>query len=1517
MRWTLRLLLGCLLSLPAAGQPPPPQPSGSATLREFYLRTIGIEQGLAESTVSVLMQDREGFLWIGSDGMLQKYDGYGFVNYAVPSPQPGSNNVAVMALAQDAADRIWVGTNGAGLLQLLPGADHLQRVSIDANGVRAVQAVLADARQGLWIASERGIQLLDPERGTPRRSWAWPDTTASVAVMRMVLMPDGSLRVATSNGLWRIDTNNAKPQRVAAEQLPDVTTLFVDGAGHLRVGTHEGLYDVDAQGSVTRLWPAQGTAMVNAIAEDAQRRLWLAIPGQGIAIVDPDHQHTRWIRPDPLTPGSLIDANVTALQLDRSGLLWIGTHDRGLAHTDPDGVPFRYIADHNFSSDADSLNNVRALASDAAGNLWIGEGRGLKRFVIDEQRFEYIDHITVVAHGKPRAQQTMPAVTALVPTGDGQYWATTQLGVGRFDPSARTYTLLPNLPASPADALPLPQFRCVAVGSNHSLWLGSMRGGLLHYRLDEQAWTQFRHDPAQRNASLGSNMVLAVHEDHKHRVWVATTDGLNLIDPDSNTVRLFRSVPGDARSLSSDLVLSLHESANGDLWIGTQDGVNRLDSLDERGARFSRYPQGAHSSLAVYAIQDDARGHLWLGTNRGIAALDTTSNNLQTFSSAHGLQGLKYNIGASTALPNGELAFGGTDGINVFRPQTIFGSRFAAPVAITSARVGANADVRTPGTSPLRMQASDGVVRFEFAVLDFSAPERNRFAYQLEGFDSRWIEAGTRHDATYTNLAPGHYVFRVRGTNHDGFWSPQVASVALDVIPPWWASLPAKAVYTLLALTALFVWWRARRRQRRAELRHHRDLRDREDRLRLALWGSGDDFWDWDMAGDRMVMTGSSQLYMGDESRPNTRFTRWFREHVHAADLPRVEQRIDAHVRGKTENYEAEYRLRTAKGHWAWILARGKIVERDVYGQPLRMCGTTRDITVERAAEQERRIAHEVLRSMGEAVVVNDLDFRFTTVNAAFTRITGWTQAEVEGRSLSLLDCARHPAEIYSELRQTLTTHGQWRGELWQRRKNGEEFLSWCEVLEVCDANGVRTHFVGVISDITDRKRAEQELRYLANYDALTGLPNRSLLLERINQGIQRAERGNRRLAVLFLDLDRFKHINDSMGHAAGDSLLRAAGSRLRHIVRGNDSVARIGGDEFTIVLEDIEKSADAESIASKILIAFEEPLELENGQEVVISPSIGISIYPDHGTTASDLLKFADTAMYQAKEHGRRTWMIYVEAMDAAARLRAMTVAAMRKALERKEFHLRFQPKMSLRNERITGFEALLRWRSAEMGDIAPGVFIPIAEESGMIIEIGNWVIDQACHQLAQWRSQGFTDIALSINVSVAQLMDADLIRHLCDALAAHDIPPAQLELELTESMVMANAEQSITTLQRLKGIGVTLAIDDFGTGYSSLSYLKRLPIDTLKIDKEFVGDLTTDPDDEAITATVIAMAHSLSLNVVAEGVETAEQLAYLRERSCDEIQGHWLSVPLLSEECLPFVRAHAQPPHSTPVIS
>lgn len=718
---------------------------------------------------------------------------------------------------------------------------------------------------------------------------------------------------------------------------------------------------------------------------------------------------------------------------------------------------------------------------------------------------------------------------------------------------------------------------------------------------------------------------------------------------------------------------------------------------------------------------------------------------------------------------------------------------------------------------------------------------------------------------------------------------------------------PFREVF-LLALIALAVlsWlrWRQVRESRRNERAYQQQLREREERLTLALWGSGDEFWDWDIAHDQLFrvsgdVTNPAQPNLDSPAAP------WRDREIHSDDLPAVEAAIKRHIDGIDAFYESEHRVRKNDGSWGWVRARGRVVARNTDGMPTRIAGTVRDITRDQDAKYEQQIAHEVLRSMSEAVAVIDTEFRFVSVNHAFTRITGFEPHEVVGQQSFLLNSPQHSQSFYASVRDTLQRDGHWSGEMWQRRKDGEEFLALLSISEVSVHGRARSHFVAVVSDITQRKRIEQELHYLANYDSLTGLASRSLLSEQLAHAIVRARRQNTKVAVLFLDLDRFKDINDSLGHTVGDRILKAVASRLQANVRSQDLVARLSGDEFTIVLEDLLDTHAAEAAARKIIEALKAPLSIDEQHDVVISPSIGISIYPDHGLVPTDLLKFADTAMYQAKAGGRNTFQIYTESMEVQTRRRAQMAAALHKAFDRGELRLLFQPKLALASGDITGVEALLRWHSNELGTVPPNEFIPIAEEIGLIVPIGEWALREALITLKRWRHAGFDHIRMAINVSVLQLLRANLPELLANLIAEIDIPADRIELEITESMVMAKAEEANNALNALRQTGISIAIDDFGTGYSSLVYLKRLPIDTLKIDKEFIGDLLHDPDDASITATVIGMAHSLGLYVIAEGVETEHQLDFLRQHGCDEIQGYWLSPPMDGHHCLAFIRA------------
>ncbi len=731
--------------------------------------------------------------------------------------------------------------------------------------------------------------------------------------------------------------------------------------------------------------------------------------------------------------------------------------------------------------------------------------------------------------------------------------------------------------------------------------------------------------------------------------------------------------------------------------------------------------------------------------------------------------------------------------------------------------------------------------------------------------------------------------------------TPGIAAAAS--VTPWWASLPMKLVYVtaVIAIGGLLFWSIQRRRQSLRE--YHRALRQRDRRLQVAIWGSGDEFWDYDLREQRLHRIGADSL-LGMPSEQAMSAEEWRRDAVHPHDLPGVEARFEALASGATDHYESQHRIRNAEGDWVWVLSRGKVVERDADGSATRIAGTARDVTAIRQAQRERLIAQQVIRSMSEAVTVTDLSFRFVSINPAFTRMLGYGEGTILGQDASILNAEQHDEQFYDTIRAAAVEHGRWSGELWQRCENGEELLCALDVSEVRDALGQRTHFVGVITDITERKRVEQELRYLANYDGLTGLPNRALLGERLAHALIRARRTGQRVAVLFLDLDRFKYINDSLGHNAGDRLLKAVGARLRATVPESATVARLGGDEFTVVLEGLDDVSEAEICAQRVLDAFSRALVVDGRTEFVISPSIGISISPEHGLVPTDLLKFADAAMYQAKERGRNTYLVYSDAMEARNKLRGELSGRLQKALDNNELRLVYQPRMSLDDGRITGVEALLRWRSDALGEVGPAVFIPLAEETGLIVAIGDWVLREAVAQLQTWSDQGVNVPNMAVNISMLQLFRGDLITRLMTALQGAQVKGHRLELELTESILMANPDHAIEALTQIKALGVRIAVDDFGTGYSSLAYLKRLPIDAVKIDRAFVGDIVTDADDRVITDTIIIMAHTLGLTVVAEGVETQEQMDYLREKGCDEAQGFLVSHPLEADDCLEFLR-------------
>ncbi|VAX07065.1 diguanylate cyclase/phosphodiesterase (GGDEF & EAL domains) with PAS/PAC sensor(s) [hydrothermal vent metagenome] len=552
--------------------------------------------------------------------------------------------------------------------------------------------------------------------------------------------------------------------------------------------------------------------------------------------------------------------------------------------------------------------------------------------------------------------------------------------------------------------------------------------------------------------------------------------------------------------------------------------------------------------------------------------------------------------------------------------------------------------------------------------------------------------------------------------------------------------------------------------------------------------------------------------------------------------------------------------------------------------------------------EQLTRIFESTL----EGILITDEKGVIQSVNPAFTLITGYSAAEAIGQTPAMLKSDRHDAEHFRAMWQALVQNGQWEGEIWNRRKNGEIYPQWLVLTAIMDNEGNPSQYVGLFNDITEQKKNEERIRHQAYHDALTELPNRLLFNDRLQVALAQARRTDEQLAIMFIDLDRFKNINDSLGHSVGDQLLQGMAQRLLDCTRDEDTVARMGGDEFTVMLPRIRLLGDVDQVARKVLDGLSKPLRVE-GHELVVTASIGISLYPDDGKQAEALMKNADSAMYSAKEQGKNKYQFYSADMNASAMEHFTLETQLRHALEHEEFVLHYQPQVEINSGRLIGFEVLVRWQHPELGLVLPGKFITLLEETGLIVPVGEWILNQACRQNHAWREAGLAPVRVAVNFSSHQFREVPVSQVVAQALKDSDLSADGLEVEITEGVLMDDIEQSCETLQQLRDMGVAIAIDDFGTGYSSLSYLKQFPVDMLKIDLSFVRDITCNPQDMEIVTSIIAMAHGLELGVIAEGVETEEQLQLLSELGCDQIQGYLTGRPLASEQATELLLKHS----------
>lgn len=614
-------------------------------------------------------------------------------------------------------------------------------------------------------------------------------------------------------------------------------------------------------------------------------------------------------------------------------------------------------------------------------------------------------------------------------------------------------------------------------------------------------------------------------------------------------------------------------------------------------------------------------------------------------------------------------------------------------------------------------------------------------------------------------------------------------------------------------------------------------------------------------------------------------------QYIHPADIARVKEsnRISLETR---KPVEIDFRLLLNDGSTRHLHSHTQ-VDVDKQKQITRIFGITKDVTDEVNAAAKLKQAATVFNNTTEAIFITDENNLISSINPAYTELTGYTEYDALGKDPRIVNSGHHDQAFFKEFWNTLNTKGQWQGEVWNRHKDGHVFPVWQSITSIKDGNGKTLQFVSIFNDISARKADEELIRYQANYDNLTGLPNRNLFLDRINIALKQAQRNDSKLALLILDLDRFKWINDTLGHKAGDVVLQETAKRLTQSVRDSDTVARLGGDEFAIILPEVVHYSDAETTSAKIFSAFKPPLSIDN-HEIHISGSIGITVFPDDGENVECLQMNADSAMYSAKEDGRNRYHYFTPKLQAKAERYLLLLNYLRQAQKKDEFEVYYQPIVDQQNQQIVSAEALIRWKQPHLGFVAPDEFIPLAENSGLIREIGDWVALRVAENMQRWQQLGLKAINVSINKSAHQFSKDSCDTDWLTTFQQHDIDVSRITVEITETVFMEKGHDYVSNLSEMQKQGMKISLDDFGTGYSSLSYLKRFPVDILKIDRSFIRDVIENPSDAMLVEMIISLADRMNISVVAEGVETREQLDYLQKHNCRYIQGYFYSKPL-----------------------
>lgn len=1489
------LMLSCNLSAAVVS---------SDEVRTATLQRLSVEEGLSQGSIVEVYQDNLGFIWVATTEGLNFYNGYEVRQLHGPNNE--FHSAYINFVYQDQQGTVWISVFNFGLYRYQAQTNELTLVYSNNNDrFNDVTAYFPDHQNNrIWFLTSTGLLQYNETTLEFTKKLDLSGLFGEERFFTAITDSKTAFFLGSNKGLvvvskadysyqdWRLlsddDTDpDAFKQRVRKLLVVDDKLWVATARGLLEAP----IYTLETKAENTNI---QVAPIIPSLAFDdviAYQDQVYAASQKGMFAIDPLKRTSSLILQFSNSNQEVYNNRISDIMVDGSGNFWLSSVSRGVFIWNPRTRVFRNTFNSGGQQEVLADNVVWAIVEDDEGGLWVGTSNGLTHLNFDKQIYETFFQSNV-------GLDDISHVEGVKMDGEGYLWLATWAGIIKFDPRTKQRVDIKQPPEGDASHIFENEQAFFEFDRLGRLWIVTLES----YYLFDPKTGEYQElldlkEKANPYFSFGfkgelgdSGWMLMSASGKLWGIHIETLEAKLLYELDNYSPQEFIYVDNfyvdDERQL---------------LWLSfTSRGIIAL-SLADFHPVYVHNKESTESISPVYGLMPDDNGRLWFSTHDGIYALNLASKHVSNFDTEYGLSVMEFNSGAYNRLSNGDLVYGSVKGFTRFDPNNI-GRVADYHRQVYFDQISIDGQPQISSYSDLSGQTFEIPhdhlgLRISFTTLGFEQQNKVRYEYQLIQDDIISYPVTQDNKVNYTRLNPGNYEFRVTALSPKTGFKTKPSSIFIHVNYAPWLSPVAKSLYVavLVMLAVYFVFRRKQKRLALVAMNKHLELS--EERLQMALRSSHSYAWEWNDETNNLHISKNSI----DASRvtPET-----FKEHyqdIHPDDrrefLKEWQLLFDQR---DNDAFNFTYRMRNKNKEFRWYRNVGKILHRDEDGKPLRISGLFTDITEIKSMEESASIFGEAFRNTKDWVVIIDAEFNGVMANNSFYEAFNLPPNSSFSLRDKMFTGLANKMVFYRKIMQNMKVSEHWHGEDSVKVPDGTEFHVLINISLIKVESHSEHHFVVIFTDITKQKNAEEELRKLANYDSLTSLPNRALLIDRIEHAIQCADRNNDTLALLFLDLDRFKPVNDSLGHEYGDMLLQKIAQRLKSRVRRQDTVARLGGDEFVVVLESFKDVTHVGEVAQEIAEHVGRPVQLGR-HKVSVAPSIGIALYPSDAKTPADLLRDADIAMYHAKKDPSHCFHFYTDSMDLEVRETLQKEYNLKQAQINQEFINYYQPIIESKSGAIAGAELLLRWRTLD-GIIAPKEFIPLSEQIGLIIPMTNDALSRGLQVVKTWREK-IPDFYLSLNLSVIHFEQENIVESMAALLQAHGLPPSALRVEVTESALMSQPDKAITTMRLFMEKGIMLSLDDFGTGYSSFAYLKKLPLNAVKLDRSFIWGIGHDEKDEIIVDAILAVADSMDLFCVAEGVETEAHLDYLDTRGCQYLQGYLFSKPLACDDFTIFM--------------